>query len=316
MQSALYSMDHLFTLITETGHRRVHLELSPSAEPVVVAEEDDALHVAVLKKYYLGLFTEGRRYWLENGPATTKQAYFHCLALLFTTNDHHLAWKWHDNVVRVLLKIDPHILQNELRWFSALACLRLLRVNKNSVVFWHLRRLVCHVGFDNDQLLLLFLDRLFVSMESHFANYICGFTLQWAIRTLVLLGKWDQWRGFVVSSLESLARGHLSDVSLWTTFSVALSPKPTFFDICHYKDLGGSKPLLQAVPDPLPVLPHLRWLLRCRCAVRSPYICLYSVCSDKAEFRSSLNAAISEATSPHEAPFSEVISGVLASIKE
>lgn len=289
-------MESLYNKVTTTQWKLVSIEINPTAETILYAEHENELHIAILKRFYLGLFKTAHDYFNHHGlqlPPVLFECYYASLAMLMTTNDHHTMWRIHGKTIELLKKESPDLLLRNFRWFAWLAALRLKRINKNTVVFHWIRQLACQLGLEqNREIVDLIICSTLQSMKVHFSNYVAGYTLQWLIRRLHDSGNYDRWAVVICESLRTTCRQNLADVSLWVTYGEALAVASRERDIRHFVD-NTSLSVYSVFED------DLQWLLQSRCCVQSPFVCLLRSCPS--EQRKRLLGRIREASEAGEA---------------
>ncbi|KAF3993701.1 hypothetical protein FT663_01114 [Candidozyma haemuli var. vulneris] len=275
------------------------------------SEERDALDIALSKKTYLGVFAEAHAFFEKVGyreihvkdltDTELWTVYYASGSILFTTNEHFTAWRVRQDVVLELLRRGNEILLDEFNFATFLAASRLKRVNKSSILFAWIRRV--YVALEGESKVReLLVVRLLKSLDAHFANYCAGYTLQWLIRVLRAQGD-GKTLGYLAEKLRSACRSHLSDVTLWRTYSVYLRSEDsdTYAVESFNEDLqfwgpkvANSKLLSVSLPSwdkSEDIAAELDWLLKVQCPYLTPYDCLYEAASDKPAFQETIKTA-------------------------
>lgn len=268
--------------------------------------ESDTLDLAVSKKTYLLIFAKAHAildslgYKHDLKLISTHQLwtlYFATSSILLTTNEHSTAWRLHCDVFLELHRQGEDMLRKELDYCTFLATSRLKRVNKSSILFTWIRRLSVLFVEDTETLKLL-IRRLLRSLEVHFANYCVGFSLQWFIRVFHAKQN-DELFQYLGEHLRSACRSHLSDVTLWETYSLWLHVDSDTFavdlfneDALFWREHKFQVDSLNVPPITLgndeAVYTDLGWLLKVQCSFLTPYLKLYKAAISKSRFISEI----------------------------
>lgn len=263
----------------------------------------DTLDIAMSKKTYLKIFAEahavfeklGYKFVLQLLTGTELWAlYYATTSMLLTTNEHLTIWRLHREAVFELHDRGEEIIKKEFDYVTFLAASKLKRVNKSSMLFHWLRFLMVPL-FETLDAVKILIQRLLRSLEVHFANYCAGYTFQWMIRLLHASQKRELFE-YAGLQIREICRSHLSDITIWETYSVWLTADSDTFtvDLFNRDALQWTKhsvfvkelqygPQMSRVDDV--VLEDLDWLVKVECAYMSPYESLYKATNDKNAIR-------------------------------
>lgn len=265
--------------------------------------ETDTLDIAMSKKTYLMIFAEAHAVYEKSGykfelqllPGTELWAlYYATTSIMLTTNEHSTIWRLHREVIFELHERGEEILKKDFDYVTFLATSKLKRVNKSSTLFHWIRFLMVPL-FEDLEVIKILIQRLLRSLEVHFANYCAGYTFQWLIRLLHASQKRELFE-YAGLQIREICRSHLSDITIWETYSVWLTADSDTFtvdlfnrDALHWNKHSKSVKELQCGPqvsraDDV-VLEDLDWLVKVQCAYMSPYESLYKATNDKDAFR-------------------------------
>lgn len=265
--------------------------------------ETDTLDIAMSKKTYLMIFAEahavfeklGYKFDLQLLTGTELWAlYYATTSIMLTTNEHSTIWRLHREVVFELHGRGEEIIKNDFDYVTFLATSKLKRVNKSSMLFHWIRFLMVPL-FEDLEVIKTLIHRLLRSIEVHFANYCAGYTFQWLVRLLHASQKQELFE-YAGLQIRQICRSHLSDITIWETYSVWLTADsdPFAVDLFNRDVLQWNKhsvfvtemqygPQMSGTDDV--VLEDLEWLVKVKCAYISPYESLYKVTNDKDAFK-------------------------------
>lgn len=296
----------LFAQVTGANCTYSTLQILPTApDGEILAHEsleNDTLDLAVSKKTYLAIFAEahaildnlGYKHDLELiSSLQLWTLYFATISILLTTNEHSTVWRLHVGVFLELHRQGEDILRKELDYCTFLATSRLKRVNKSSMLFTWIRRLSV-LYIEDTEVSKLLIRRLLRSLEIHFANYCVGFTLQWLIRVFHSKQNGELFH-YLGDRLRCACRSHLSDVTLWETYSLWLHVDSDTYavdlfneDALFWKGQKICVNKLEIFPVKLgndeTVYTDLCWLVKAQCPYLTPYLTLYKAAVNKIQF--------------------------------
>lgn len=237
--------DKTYNVLRKNKGKKKILQLIPNSEDVFTSiESQDAIDIGVTKTGYLRIFKEAHDYWHANVLPQYHQhgnkyisrlktqelldVYKMTISYLFTTNDHHMIVKLHELVLVELYKRDNAVLEEEFEILTTLISCKLGKINKNSMLWLLIKKLVViliylNQGQNPSETYRVLIISLITSLQFHFANYYAGNFMKWLIQVNSML-KMIHYNEILLEELLNLCHQQLNDVTLWSTLTVFLDP--------------------------------------------------------------------------------------------
>lgn len=218
-----------YDILTLHRCREKILQVGPIEEDGFLVVEGDVesefggsiVEIALNKRTYLSIFKQAHDYWhefrsdFESAKTQTTEylwdLYKITVSYLLTTNDHHYIVCIHEKILIELYQRGEPVLDDELEILTTLISSKMSKVNKNSLL-WHLIKKLVILKGEADKALIY---RVFKSCQYHPCNYYANEFLIWLVRVRRLTGRDNE---LIEELLVKNCRSNLLDVSLWTTF--------------------------------------------------------------------------------------------------
>lgn len=280
------------TLLQYRGQRKVIQMMPGSTDKVFEIHKAETIDIGMTKNSFLKVFKQAHGYWHQHqftdlndkSYLTLLDMYYVTVVYLLTTNDNHTLVNVHNAILQQVFARDPAILHDEFEIVTTLVGSRLAKINKNSLLWLHIKRLCILLDiFDpqNTHLYNALIVRLFDACRFHYANYYANDFLAWMIRV-------ERTKGCVsdllVCNLESICKQNLRDSSVWTCMRVLLRDGENSvvkdYDTTRNWLQNRYRPCAPLINDPhhkghdkcLDLAPKLfSWLVSVACPYRIPY---------------------------------------------